>query len=54
MGRANFSTKLWISELPQVQQDTLVAVMETVSRGETLGELCPKVRELKQFVSVVP
>jgi hypothetical protein len=53
MEDANFRGKLRICELLQVQQDTLVAVVETVSPRETHPCKCPKVRELKQIVSVV-
>jgi hypothetical protein len=40
-----------ISKRLEVQQDRIVAVMETVSGSETALILCPKVRELKQIVS---
>ena len=52
MGRANSMVGSNISKRLEVQQDRIVAVMETVSGGETTPTLCPKVRELKQILSV--
>ena len=52
MGRANSMAGSNISKRLEVQQDRIVAVMETVSGSETALTLCPKVRELKQIVSV--
>jgi len=52
MGRATFETRLWISKRLQVQRDRSVAVVETVSRRENVCRECPKLRELKQIVSV--
>ena len=52
MGRANSMLGSSISKRLEVQQDRVVAVMETVSDRETALTLCPKVRELKQILSV--
>jgi hypothetical protein len=52
MGRATLKERLRISKRPQVQRDRSVAVVETVSSGENVYEECPKMREMKQIVSV--
>jgi len=52
MGRANSTAEFDIPKTLELQQDRIVAVMETVSRGETALTMCPKVRERKQIVSV--
>jgi hypothetical protein len=52
MGDANSKGRLWISEELQVQRDTSVSVVETVSRREKVYRECPKMREMKQIVSI--
>ncbi len=53
MRHANLKAKQRILKMPQLQQDRLVAVLETVSRTENMCRECPKVRGLKQNVSKV-
>src|SRR5260370_42536702 len=52
MGRATLKGRLRISKRPQVQRDRSVAVVETGSSCENAHEECPKMREMKQIVSV--
>ena len=52
MGRAISRRGLWILKRLQAQRDRSVAVVETVSPRENVCRECPKLRELKQFVSV--
>lgn len=53
MRRANSCPSLWIVKTLQAQQDRAVAVLETVSFRENVYRKCPKVRGLKQNVSMV-
>jgi hypothetical protein len=52
MGHAISRGALWISKRLLVQRDRSVAVVETVSPRENVCRECPKLRELKHFVSI--